>query len=73
VVRDGSLSGGERSGEIVSPILTYGDIEDLQSVVRAVRTAGARCDEVTVHGIPAAARAPTRPAWLSDRTADRLS
>jgi hypothetical protein len=47
VVRDGSLSGGERSGEIVSPILTYGDIEDLQSVVRAVRTAGARCDETT--------------------------
>jgi hypothetical protein len=47
VVPDASLSGGERSGEIVSPILTYGDIEDLQSVVRAVRTAGARCDETT--------------------------
>jgi hypothetical protein len=27
VVPDGSLSGGERSGEIVSPILAYEDIE----------------------------------------------
>jgi hypothetical protein len=44
VVPDGSLSGGERSGEIVSPILAHGDIEDLQSVVRAARTAGARVD-----------------------------
>lgn len=47
VVPDGSLSDYERSGEIVSPILTYGDIEDLQSVVRAVRTAGARSDNST--------------------------
>ncbi len=29
--------------------------------------------KVTVHGIPAAPSTPTRPAWLSDRTADRLS
>ena len=42
VVPDGSLSGGERSGEIVSPILTYADIDDLQTILRAVRTAGAR-------------------------------
>jgi hypothetical protein len=47
VVPDGSLSGGERSGEIVSPILTYSDIEELQNVVRAVRAAGARTDEST--------------------------
>ena len=47
VVPDGSLSGGERSGEIVSPILAYEDIDDLQSVVRAVRTAGARSDSST--------------------------
>jgi len=44
VVRDGSLSGGERSGEIVSPILTYADLETLQEVVRAVRKAGAKVD-----------------------------
>ena len=44
VVHDGSLSGNE-NGEIVSPILTYADLETLQSVVRAVRAAGARADE----------------------------
>lgn len=47
VVPDGSLSGGDRSGEIVSPILGYEDLDDLQAVVRAVRTAGARCDSST--------------------------
>lgn len=47
VVPDGSLSGGERSGEIVSPILAYEDLEDLQAVVRGVRTAGARSDSST--------------------------
>lgn len=47
VVPDGSLSGGEASGEIVSPILSYGDIEELQSVVRAVRAAGAKADPST--------------------------
>nr|BDT31997.1 amidoligase family protein [Myxococcus sp. MH1] len=44
VVPDGSLSGGEYSGEIVSPILTYQDLDALQLVVRAVREAGARAD-----------------------------
>ena len=44
VVPDGSLSGGEYSGEIVSPILNYDDLETLQQVVRAVRGAGARVD-----------------------------
>ena len=47
VVPDGSLSDYERSGEIVSPVLTYADLEDLQSVVRAVRAAGARADAST--------------------------
>lgn len=47
VVHDGSLSGGTDSGEIVSPILGYDDIELLQQVVRAVRAAGARTDETT--------------------------
>jgi hypothetical protein len=47
VVRDASLSGGDRSGEIVSPILTYTDVETLQEVVRAVRTAGGRADAST--------------------------
>jgi hypothetical protein len=43
VVADGSLSGAE-NGEIVSPILTYADLPTLQTVVRAVRAAGARVD-----------------------------
>ncbi|WP_223738437.1 amidoligase family protein [Corallococcus sp. AS-1-12] len=47
VVPDGSLSGGEYSGEIVSPILTYQDLEALQQVVRAAREAGARADAST--------------------------
>jgi hypothetical protein len=46
VVRDGSLS-TEQSGEIVSPILTYADLDTLQEVVRAVRKAGARTDYST--------------------------
>jgi hypothetical protein len=46
VVRDASLDGGD-SGEIVSPILGYEDIEQLQQVVRAVRAAGARANEST--------------------------
>jgi len=47
VVPDGSLSGGLLSGEIVSPILGYEDIDALQSIVRSVRTAGARADHST--------------------------
>jgi hypothetical protein len=47
VVPDGSLSGGENSGEIVSPVLGYDDIDELQNVVRAVRTAGAKADPST--------------------------
>ncbi len=47
MVPDGSLSGGENSGEIVSPILGYDDIDELQNVVRAVRTAGAKADPST--------------------------
>ena len=44
---DGSLSGGENSGEIVSPVLGYDDIEELQNIIRAVRAAGARTDHST--------------------------
>jgi hypothetical protein len=48
VVPDGSLSGGDlASGEVVSPILNYADIEQLQEVIRAIRIAGARTDEST--------------------------
>jgi hypothetical protein len=47
IVPDGSLSDWQNSGEIVSPILTYADLEDLQTMVRAVRTAGARTDAST--------------------------
>lgn len=41
VVHDGSLEGAF-SGEVVSPVLAYEDIDDLQQVVRALRHAGAR-------------------------------
>jgi hypothetical protein len=47
VVSDGSLNGGMQSGEIVSPILGYEDIDLLQNVVRAVRQAGAKVDHST--------------------------
>jgi hypothetical protein len=47
VVPDGSLSGGMLSGEIVSPILGYDDIDTLQAIVRSVRAAGARADHST--------------------------
>ena len=46
-VADGSLSGGEHSGEIVSPVLTYADLDTLQNLIRAVRQAGARTDHST--------------------------
>jgi hypothetical protein len=42
VVADGSLSADRaHQAEIVSPILEYADLEELQEVVRAVRRAGA--------------------------------
>jgi Putative amidoligase enzyme len=48
IVRDGSLTSSALAslgtGEIVSPILGYEDIEMLQEVVRAVRAAGAQAD-----------------------------
>lgn len=47
VVRDASLNGADRSGEIVSPILSYDDIDVLQQIVRAVYDAGGRADEST--------------------------
>lgn len=43
-VPDGSLSSGFYSGEVVTPILEWGDIETLQQVIRALRAAGARAD-----------------------------
>jgi hypothetical protein len=49
VVNDGSLARSplavRGSGEVVSPILTYADMETLQTIVRAVRGAGAKADE----------------------------
>jgi hypothetical protein len=47
IARDASLSSSCNSGEIVSPILSYTDtdLETLQTIVRAVREAGARVDE----------------------------
>jgi hypothetical protein len=46
VVADSSLNARrEYQAEIVSPILHYEDIAELQEVVRAVRNAGGRCDQ----------------------------
>jgi hypothetical protein len=42
-VPDGSLS-GSANAEIVSPILGYDDIEQLQAIVRALAAAGAKAD-----------------------------
>jgi hypothetical protein len=42
-VPDGSLS-GYNNAEIVSPVLAYGDLEQLQDIVRALHAAGARAD-----------------------------
>jgi hypothetical protein len=42
VVRDGSLANG--GAEVVSPILRYPDLEELQAVVRAIRACGAKAD-----------------------------
>ncbi|MGE0326979.1 MAG: amidoligase family protein [Polyangiaceae bacterium] len=47
LVPDGSLADRYNSGELVSPILEYSDIEELQQVVRALRKAGARTDHST--------------------------
>jgi len=44
---DGSLTHGIDSAELVTPILAYDDIPELQEVVRAVRHAGARVDRST--------------------------
>lgn len=41
---DASLSGGTQNAEIVSPILTYADLEMLQEVIRAARERGAKVD-----------------------------
>ena len=47
VVADSSLTNvpADQRAEIVSPILSYDDIPLLQEMVRAVKQAGARCDE----------------------------
>ena len=46
VVGDASLrSHNGYSGEIVSPILTYTDMEDVQNIIRAVRRAGAKVND----------------------------
>ncbi|MCB2141325.1 amidoligase family protein [bacterium] len=47
IVADASLSNVPKhlQAEIVSPVLTYADIEQLQEVVRAVRRAGCKVDE----------------------------
>lgn len=47
-VRDGSLhSPNGQHAEIVSPILVYDDLEPLQAIIRAVRTAGAQVNNST--------------------------
>ena len=52
VVADGSLTNvaSHLRAEVVSPVLTYEDIPELQNVVRAVFKCGSRCDETcSVH------------------------
>lgn len=44
---DGSISGLGDSAEVVSPILKLADMDQLQAVVRALRTAGALVNETT--------------------------
>jgi len=47
VVADSSLSNvaPEFRAEVVSPVLTYADLADLQDVIRAIRRCGATVDE----------------------------
>ena len=50
VMADASLNADRtRQAEVVSPILTYADLETLQEVVRAVRKAGAKVDASVAH------------------------
>lgn len=44
VMSDASVTAGCQSCEVVTPLLTYDDIEDLQNVVRALRRNGYRAD-----------------------------
>ena len=43
-MKDGSLSDCNGGCEVVTPILRYEDMDDLQNIVRALRSAGARVD-----------------------------
>ena len=43
-VRDGSLNDRDGGCEVVTPILQYDDMEDLQAIVRLLRENGARAD-----------------------------
>ena len=43
-MRDASLTNPSRACEIVTPICTYDDLEDVQEVVRVARRAGAKAD-----------------------------
>lgn len=66
---DASLSNQSASAEVVSPILVYGDMDMLQTVVRAVREAGASVDQscgihVHVDAAPFDAAGLTRLAKL---------
>lgn len=47
VVSDASLSNvpGNLRAEVVSPVLNYSDLKELQNIVRAIRKAGAKVDE----------------------------
>ncbi len=45
LMSDASLSTGYSGAEIVTPILTYADMEMLQVVIRSARASGARVDE----------------------------
>lgn len=60
VMADSSLNADRsRQAEVVSPILTYDDLETLQEVIRAVRRAGARVDRAAASTSTSTPRAST--------------
>ncbi len=63
VVNDSSIRHtGHGTGEVVSPVLTYADLEMVQAVVRGLRAAGATVNETTAIHIHVSHAGLTAPA-----------